>query len=148
MRVIPFCSGFSYRFIRISFARSCRAFARHVFIFQPRDAGVVAFARTGREFHSFQRRETRVDPSARNVAYGARRFRQFKGRIDKGFSAAKRAVEQIANLKLRSPHLGCCGAIAYASGGAMGKRDIIVKDTHRALWYEDGVLVKTLKAGR
>jgi regulator of protease activity HflC (stomatin/prohibitin superfamily) len=30
----------------------------------------------------------------------------------------------------------------------MGRRDIIVKDTHRALWYEDGVLVKTLQAGR
>ncbi len=30
----------------------------------------------------------------------------------------------------------------------MGRRDIIVKDTHRALWYEDGVLVKTFQAGR
>jgi regulator of protease activity HflC (stomatin/prohibitin superfamily) len=30
----------------------------------------------------------------------------------------------------------------------MAKREIIVKDTHRALWYEDGVLVKTLEAGR
>ena len=30
----------------------------------------------------------------------------------------------------------------------MAKRDIIVKDTHRALWYENGVLIKTLEAGR
>jgi regulator of protease activity HflC (stomatin/prohibitin superfamily) len=30
----------------------------------------------------------------------------------------------------------------------MAKPDIIIKDTHRALWYEDGVLVKTLDAGR
>ena len=26
--------------------------------------------------------------------------------------------------------------------------DIIIKDTHRGLWYEDGVLVKILEAGR
>jgi hypothetical protein len=32
------------------------------------------------------------------VAYGARWLRQFKERISKGFSAANRAVEQIANL--------------------------------------------------
>lgn len=30
----------------------------------------------------------------------------------------------------------------------MRKDDIIIKDTHRALLYEDGVLVKTLEAGR
>lgn len=30
----------------------------------------------------------------------------------------------------------------------MPKREIIIKDTHRALWYEDGVLVKILDAGR
>jgi regulator of protease activity HflC (stomatin/prohibitin superfamily) len=30
----------------------------------------------------------------------------------------------------------------------MAKREIIVKDTHRALWYENGVLVKVLAAGR
>jgi regulator of protease activity HflC (stomatin/prohibitin superfamily) len=30
----------------------------------------------------------------------------------------------------------------------MAKRDIIIKDTHRALWYENGVLVKILEAGR
>jgi hypothetical protein len=30
----------------------------------------------------------------------------------------------------------------------MRKDDIIIKDTHRALWYEDGVLVKILEAGR
>lgn len=30
----------------------------------------------------------------------------------------------------------------------MTKREIIIKDTHRALWYEDGVLVKILEAGR
>jgi regulator of protease activity HflC (stomatin/prohibitin superfamily) len=27
-------------------------------------------------------------------------------------------------------------------------REIIIKDTHRALWYEDGVLVRVLEAGR
>jgi regulator of protease activity HflC (stomatin/prohibitin superfamily) len=30
----------------------------------------------------------------------------------------------------------------------MARRDIIIKDTHRALWYENGVLVKILEAGR
>ena len=30
----------------------------------------------------------------------------------------------------------------------MPKNDIIIKDTHRALWYEDGVLTKILEAGR
>ena len=30
----------------------------------------------------------------------------------------------------------------------MAIRDIIIKDTHRGLWYEDGVLVKVLGAGR
>ncbi|MCC7449873.1 MAG: slipin family protein [Anaerolineae bacterium] len=28
------------------------------------------------------------------------------------------------------------------------KREVIIKDTHRGLWYADGVLVKTLDAGR
>src|SRR6187431_3375254 len=27
-------------------------------------------------------------------------------------------------------------------------REIIIKDTHRALWYEDGVLLRVLEAGR
>jgi regulator of protease activity HflC (stomatin/prohibitin superfamily) len=30
----------------------------------------------------------------------------------------------------------------------MVKLEIIIKDTHRGLWYEDGVLTKTLEAGR
>ena len=30
----------------------------------------------------------------------------------------------------------------------MANKDIIIKDTHRGLWYEDGVLVKILEAGR
>ena len=30
----------------------------------------------------------------------------------------------------------------------MSEREIFVKDTHRALWYEDGVLTKVLGAGR
>ena len=30
----------------------------------------------------------------------------------------------------------------------MAKREIIIKDTHRGLWYEDGVLAKVLEAGR
>src|SRR5499426_764701 len=29
----------------------------------------------------------------------------------------------------------------------MPKREIIIKDTHRGLWYEDGVLVKVVEAG-
>lgn len=31
---------------------------------------------------------------------------------------------------------------------ARTKLDIIIKDTHRGLWYEDGVLIKVLEAGR
>jgi regulator of protease activity HflC (stomatin/prohibitin superfamily) len=30
----------------------------------------------------------------------------------------------------------------------MAKKEIIIKDTHRALWYEDGRLVRILEAGR
>lgn len=30
----------------------------------------------------------------------------------------------------------------------MATKDIIIKDTHRGLWYEDGVLAKILEAGR
>ena len=30
----------------------------------------------------------------------------------------------------------------------MPKNDIIIKDTHRGLWYEDGVLTKIMEAGR
>lgn len=30
----------------------------------------------------------------------------------------------------------------------MAKKDIIIKDTHRGLWYQDGVLVRILDAGR
>ncbi|HEY7426511.1 MAG TPA: SPFH domain-containing protein [Gemmataceae bacterium] len=30
----------------------------------------------------------------------------------------------------------------------MSRREIIIKDTHRGLWYEDGKLVKILEAGR
>src|SRR6266481_322693 len=30
----------------------------------------------------------------------------------------------------------------------MKKAEIVIKDTHRALWYEDGVLAKVLEAGR
>jgi regulator of protease activity HflC (stomatin/prohibitin superfamily) len=30
----------------------------------------------------------------------------------------------------------------------MRSREIIIKDTHRGLWYQDGVLVKVLEAGR
>lgn len=30
----------------------------------------------------------------------------------------------------------------------MAKREVIIKDTHRGLWYEDGVLTRTLEAGR
>ena len=30
----------------------------------------------------------------------------------------------------------------------LAKREVIIKNTHRGLWYEDGVLVRTLDAGR
>jgi len=30
----------------------------------------------------------------------------------------------------------------------MAKRELIIKDTHRGLWYEDGVLARILEAGR
>src|ERR1700730_728548 len=30
----------------------------------------------------------------------------------------------------------------------MAKTDITIKDTHRGLWYQDGVLLKILEAGR
>ena len=30
----------------------------------------------------------------------------------------------------------------------MKKGEIIIKDTHRGLWYEDGKLTKILEAGR
>jgi regulator of protease activity HflC (stomatin/prohibitin superfamily) len=30
----------------------------------------------------------------------------------------------------------------------MGRREVIIKDTHRGLWYEDGVLIRILEAGR
>src|SRR3954470_17614681 len=52
------------------------------------------------------------------------------------------------------PQLGpCYGAtklipLAHDTGSAMRSREIIVKDTHRGLWYQDGVLVKVLEAGR
>ena len=31
---------------------------------------------------------------------------------------------------------------------SMANREIIIKDTHRGLWYEDGVLTRVLEAGR
>ncbi len=30
----------------------------------------------------------------------------------------------------------------------MAKREVLIKDTHRGLWYQDGVLTRTLSAGR
>src|SRR5918992_5828437 len=30
----------------------------------------------------------------------------------------------------------------------LASREVIIKNTHRGLWYEDGVLVRTLDAGR
>src|SRR5258708_5392533 len=33
-------------------------------------------------------------------------------------------------------------------GQVMARREIIIKDTHRGLWYEDGVLKQLLEAGR
>jgi regulator of protease activity HflC (stomatin/prohibitin superfamily) len=36
----------------------------------------------------------------------------------------------------------------FESEPALRKQDIIIKDTHRGLWYEDGVLTRVLEAGR
>jgi regulator of protease activity HflC (stomatin/prohibitin superfamily) len=33
-------------------------------------------------------------------------------------------------------------------GASLAKKEIIIKDTHRALWYEDGKLLRILEAGR
>src|SRR5262245_54558069 len=64
-------------------------------------------------------------------------------------SPETRAGEQIANLKIRSPYRVCCGATTIARDrGTMAKKEIIIKDTHRALWYEDGKLMRILEAGR
>ena len=30
----------------------------------------------------------------------------------------------------------------------MSQKDLVIKDTHRGLWYEDGVLVRVVEAGR
>src|SRR5689334_25183542 len=57
------------------------------------------------------------------------------------------------HLKIRSPNRFRCGATIFM--GAMprivmkpGTDDIVIKDTHRGLWYEDGVLKRVLEAGR
>jgi regulator of protease activity HflC (stomatin/prohibitin superfamily) len=68
-------------------------------------------------------------------------------------------AEQMANLKIRTPHRASYGATTYLAqtlrawrarrvGGAMPRKEIIIKDTHRGLWYENGVLGKVLEAGR
>lgn len=38
--------------------------------------------------------------------------------------------------------------VSLIEADAMFNREIFIKDTHRSLWYEDGVLVRTLAAGR
>src|SRR5262249_56935763 len=51
----------------------------------------------------------------------------------------------------RTPHRPCFGASSCRSrrgGPAMPRQEIIIKDTHRGIWYEDGVLVKVVGAGR
>src|SRR5882757_2789184 len=40
------------------------------------------------------------------------------------------------------------GSILEERKGTMKTVEIIIKDTHRGLWYEDGVLSKVLEAGR
>jgi len=59
-------------------------------------------------------------------------------------------AEQITNLKIRSPNRVSFGVVTIRQslGSRMRKHEIIIKETHRALWYEDGVLVKILEAGR
>jgi hypothetical protein len=39
-------------------------------------------------------------------------------------------------------------SLIAGGGPAVARRDFIIKDTHRGLWYEDGVLVRVLEAGR
>jgi len=51
---------------------------------------------------------------------GARRLRQTKERIDKGFSTIQGVAEQIANLKIRSPNRACFGAVTNRSHGDRG----------------------------
>jgi regulator of protease activity HflC (stomatin/prohibitin superfamily) len=36
----------------------------------------------------------------------------------------------------------------YAQSRSVRRKGLIIKDTHRGLWYEDGVLTQTLEAGR
>jgi regulator of protease activity HflC (stomatin/prohibitin superfamily) len=60
-----------------------------------------------------------------------------------------------SNLKIRPPHRSRFGALFYfyatsatANRNVNVKRELFIKDTHRALWYEDGRLEKVLGAGR
>src|SRR5919201_448506 len=39
-------------------------------------------------------------------------------------------------------------SIVITNEKRLAKREVIVKNTHRGLWYEDGVLIRTLDAGR
>src|SRR5262249_59118069 len=47
----------------------------------------------------------------------------------------------------RSPHRVRYGA-TFSREAAMARKALIIKDTHRGLLYEDGVLKRTLEAGR
>ena len=39
-------------------------------------------------------------------------------------------------------------SIVITNDKRLARREVIIKNTHRGLWYEDGVLVRTLDAGR
>ena len=39
-------------------------------------------------------------------------------------------------------------SIVITNEKRLARREVIVKNTHRGLWYEDGVLVRVLDAGR
>src|SRR5262249_24268143 len=55
------------------------------------------------------------------------------------------------HLKIRPSDRPCSGASLYGGTGkrrAMTRHEIIIKDTHRGLWYEDGKLLRVLEAGR
>lgn len=59
------------------------------------------------------------------------------------------ATRQIVDLFLAVLRIGpASGHLFSESKRAMNTQEIIIKDTHRGLWYEDGVLVKVVEAGR
>src|SRR5437763_1304421 len=61
----------------------------------------------------------------------------------RGSADPKRRARTAHRHLLRGPYTA-----GIESRAEMARREIIIKDTHRGLYYEDGVLTKTLEAGR